>query len=71
MPLHAVANGIAEGRRAFGRRRPGWGGLALPMCAIYPDAGPPGPAGRWMIKRLKSCQERITAKKHIDSTEHL
>ena len=29
------------------------GGLALPMFAIYTDAEPPGPAGRWMINRLK------------------
>jgi len=41
------------------------------MFAIYPDAEPPGPAGRWMIKLLKSCQEKVTAEKHIDSTEHL
>ena len=60
----------ARWRRAFGRRRPGWG-LALPMFAIYPDAEPPGPAGRWMIKLLKSCQEKVTAEKHIDSTEYL
>ncbi len=70
--LHAVTNDIAEG----------WlvepsvedvpaGGLALPMFAIYPDAEPPGPAGRWMIKRLKSCQEKVTAEKHIDGTEYL
>jgi len=24
-----------------------------------------------MIKRLKSCQEKVTAEKHIDSTEYL
>jgi hypothetical protein len=47
------------------------GGLALPMFAIYTDAEPPGPAGRGMIKRLKSCQEKVTAEKYIDSTEYL
>jgi hypothetical protein len=41
------------------------------MFAIYPDAEPPGPAGRWMIERLKSCQGKLTAEEHIDSAAHL
>lgn len=71
-PLHAVTNDIAEGRLVGPSVEdvPA-GGLALPMFAIYPDAEPPGPAGRWMIKRLKSCQEKVTAEKHIDGTEYL
>jgi len=59
--LHAVTNDIAEG----------WlvepsvedvpaGGLALPMFAIYPDAEPPGPAGRWMIQ----APEELPGKAH-------
>ena len=27
----------------------------LRMFAVYRDAEPPGPAGRWMIERLKQC----------------
>jgi hypothetical protein len=43
----------------------------MPMFAIHPDAEPPRPAGRWMIKRLQSRHEKVTAEKHIDNTEHL
>jgi DNA-binding transcriptional LysR family regulator len=28
-------------------------GLALPMFAVYLSSLPPGPAGRWLIERLK------------------
>jgi DNA-binding transcriptional LysR family regulator len=30
-------------------------GLALPMFAVYETTRPPGPAGRWLIERLKEC----------------
>jgi DNA-binding transcriptional LysR family regulator len=54
MPLHTVTNDIAKGRLVeLSVEDVPAGGLALPMFAIYPDAEPPGPAGRWMIKRLK------------------
>jgi DNA-binding transcriptional LysR family regulator len=33
-------------------------GLVLPMFAVYPSAQPPGPAGRWLIERLKQCPSR-------------
>jgi DNA-binding transcriptional LysR family regulator len=33
-------------------------GLALPMFAVYSSAQPPGPAGRWLIERLKQCPSR-------------
>jgi hypothetical protein len=29
--------------------------LILPMSAVYLTAKPPGPAGRWLIERLKQC----------------
>jgi hypothetical protein len=29
--------------------------LILPMSAAYLTAKPPGPAGRWLIERLKQC----------------
>jgi DNA-binding transcriptional LysR family regulator len=56
MPLHAVAKDIAEGRLVeLSIEDVPPGGLALPMFAIYRDAEPPRPAGRWMIERLKNC----------------
>lgn len=59
MPLHTVQKDIAEGRLvmlAVEDVPPG--GLALPMSAVYRVADPPGPAGRWMIERLKEYPER-------------
>jgi len=37
------------------------GALILPMFAVYPAAAPPGPAGRWLIERLKLCPRRDPA----------
>ncbi|KQP93258.1 LysR family transcriptional regulator [Methylobacterium sp. Leaf113] len=54
MPLHSVRQDIAEGRLvelAIEDVPPG--GLSLPISAVYRTAAPPGPAGRWMIERLK------------------
>ena len=31
------------------------GGMILPMSAVYPTSAPPGPAGRWLIERMKLC----------------
>jgi DNA-binding transcriptional LysR family regulator len=55
MPLHAVERDLAEGRlkRLEVQGYPA-SGLALPMSAAYRAASPPGPAGRWLIERLKS-----------------
>jgi DNA-binding transcriptional LysR family regulator len=54
MPLQAVAKDIDEGRLVeLSVEDVPPGGLSLPMFAIYRDADPPGPAGRWMIDRLK------------------
>jgi DNA-binding transcriptional LysR family regulator len=56
MPLHAVAKDIAEGRLIeLSIRDMPPGGLELPMSAVYRVDAPPGPAGRWMIDRLKQC----------------
>jgi DNA-binding transcriptional LysR family regulator len=54
MPLHAVEKDIAEGRlvRLSIEDMPP-DGLKLPMSAVYRVDAPPGPAGRWMINRLK------------------
>ncbi len=58
MPLHVVAGDIAEGRlvRLSIEDVPP-GALILPMAAAYRTAAPPGPAGRWLIERLKACAE--------------
>jgi DNA-binding transcriptional LysR family regulator len=54
MPLQTVAKDIAEGRLVeLSVEATPPGGLTLPMFAVYRDADPPGPAGRWMIDRLK------------------
>lgn len=54
MPFQTVAKDIAEGRLVeLSVEDVPPGGLTLPMFAIYRDADPPGPAGRWMIDRLK------------------
>ncbi|ANH76396.1 transcriptional regulator, LysR family domain protein [Ralstonia insidiosa] len=34
------------------------GGFAIEMSAVYPTASPPGPAGRWLIERLRSWSAR-------------
>ena len=56
MPMHAVQSDIINGRLvelAIEDVPPG--GLVLPMSAVYPMSAPPGPAGRWLIERLKLC----------------
>jgi DNA-binding transcriptional LysR family regulator len=56
MPLHAVAKDIAEGRLIeLSIQDIPPVGLKLPMSAVYRVDAPPGPAGRWMIDRLKQC----------------
>jgi DNA-binding transcriptional LysR family regulator len=56
MPLHAVERDLAEGRlvRLATPEIP-LTGLTAPMAAVYRTAAPPGPAGRWLIERLKAC----------------
>ncbi|MGO8918662.1 MAG: LysR family transcriptional regulator [Stellaceae bacterium] len=56
MPLHAVKRDISEGRLVeLSIEDVPPGGLTLPMSAVYPTSAPPGPAGRWLIERLKLC----------------
>jgi DNA-binding transcriptional LysR family regulator len=63
MPLHTVARDIAEGRLAeLSVEEAPPGGLPLPMFAVYREGEPPGPAGRWIIERLKKCSEGVAAK---------
>lgn len=54
MPLHTVARDIADGRLVeLSIQDIPAGGVPLPVSAVYRSAAPPGPAGRWMIERLK------------------
>jgi DNA-binding transcriptional LysR family regulator len=56
MPLHMVADDITGGRLVtLAIEDVPSEGLALPMSAVYPTASPPGPAGRWLLERLKQC----------------
>jgi DNA-binding transcriptional LysR family regulator len=58
MPLLVVAEDLAQGRLvqlAVEDMPPG--GLIMEMAAVYPADAPPGPAGRWLIERLKQCPE--------------
>jgi DNA-binding transcriptional LysR family regulator len=56
MPLHAVKQDLLEGRLAkLSIEDLAEDGLILPMSAVYLTAKPPGPAGRWLIERLKQC----------------
>jgi DNA-binding transcriptional LysR family regulator len=56
MPLHAVRQDLAEGRLVkLSIEDLAEESLILPMSAAYLTAKPPGPAGRWLIERLKQC----------------
>jgi DNA-binding transcriptional LysR family regulator len=57
MPSHAVKQDLIEGRlMKLSIEDLPEEGLKLPMSAAYLTAQPPGPAGRWLIERLKQCQ---------------
>jgi DNA-binding transcriptional LysR family regulator len=59
MPLHAVKQDLSEGRLAkLAIEDLPEESLILPMSAAYLTAKPPGPAGRWLIERLKQCSGR-------------
>ncbi len=56
MPLHAVKQDLAEGRLVkLSIEDLAEESLILPMSAVYMTSKPPGPAGRWLIERLKRC----------------
>jgi DNA-binding transcriptional LysR family regulator len=54
MPVHAVKQDLKDKRlvKLLVEDLPEQG-LALPMFAVYLSAQPPGPAGRWLIERLR------------------
>src|SRR5882724_9105508 len=62
MPVHAVERDLREGRLVeLSVEDVTSGGLIMPMSAVYPTSAPPGPAGRWLIERLKQCSGQVTA----------
>ena len=62
MPLHAVKQDLQEGRLAkLSIEDLPEDSLILPMSAVYLTAKPPGPAGRWLIERLKQCSAQRAA----------
>jgi len=59
MPLHAVTQDLHAGRLVkLSIEEVPEDGLILPMAAVYLTANPPGPAGRWLIERLKHCPKQ-------------
>ncbi|MEO6922042.1 MAG: LysR family transcriptional regulator [Collimonas sp.] len=53
MPLHMIERDLAAGALVvLNVGDVPQGGLKLTMCAVYPAAAPPGPAGQWFIERL-------------------
>lgn len=56
MPVHIVSEDLEEGRLVrLSIEDLETCASSLPMSAVYRTAEPPGPAGRWMIERLKQC----------------
>ena len=56
MPVHAVKQDLLEGRLVkLSIEDLAEESFVLPMSAAYLTAKPPGPAGRWLIERLKQC----------------
>jgi DNA-binding transcriptional LysR family regulator len=62
MPMHAVQDDLSTGRLVeLSIEDIPPGGMILPMSAVYPTSAPPGPAGRWLIERMKLCSGKPTA----------
>jgi DNA-binding transcriptional LysR family regulator len=66
MPVHAVKQDLLEGRLAkLSIEDLPEDSLILPMSAVYLTAKPPGPAGRWLIERLKQCSAQRAAGQQV------
>jgi DNA-binding transcriptional LysR family regulator len=62
MPLHVVQNDLTAGRLVELRIEDMPAAeMILPMSAVYPTSAPPGPAGRWLIERMKLCTGKPAA----------
>jgi DNA-binding transcriptional LysR family regulator len=71
MPLHAVKQDLLEGRLVkLSIEDLAEESLILPMSAAYLAAKPPGPAGRWLIERLKQCSSGHRAADTQDAQLH-
>lgn len=58
MSYHIVKQELEDGRLTeLSIQNVPPGGATLTMSAVYRTAEPPGPAGRWMIERLKHCAQ--------------
>jgi DNA-binding transcriptional LysR family regulator len=69
MPVHAVKQDLLEGRLAkLSIQDLPEDAMILPMSAAYLTAKPPGPAGRWLIERLRQCSGQATLQSAIGST---
>jgi DNA-binding transcriptional LysR family regulator len=70
MPMHAVRQDLADQKlvKLNVEDLPD-AGLVLPMFAVYPSARPPGPAGRWLIERLKQCPASVSGKSAAPSVQ--
>ncbi|MBU3079327.1 LysR family transcriptional regulator [Sphingomonas quercus] len=59
MPYPMVASDLAAGRLVELELEDGWpDGFMMPMLAVHRSDAPPGPAGRWLIDRLKDTLSR-------------
>ena len=67
MPLHAVKQDLLDHKlvKLLIADIPEQG-LALPMFATYLTSKPPGPAGRWLIERLKQCPSGHSVSRPIE-----
>lgn len=62
MPLHAVEADLAAGRLVqLATPAVPLSGRIAAMTAAYRASAPPGPAGRWLIERLKACPSGMNA----------
>jgi DNA-binding transcriptional LysR family regulator len=53
MPLSVIESDLAEGLLARLALEESTREFVMPMSIAYPTASPPGPAGRWLVERLK------------------
>jgi DNA-binding transcriptional LysR family regulator len=66
MPFHAVKQDLLDGRLVkLSIEDLAEESLILPMSAAYLTAKPPGPAGRWLIERLKQCSVQRAAGQQV------
>ena len=71
MPMHAVRLDLAAGRLVkLSVEDLSDEGLILPMSAVYLTAKPPGPAGRWLIERLRQCPTQNLAGETLAANTH-